>query len=159
MPYLLLALGAGIGLYALYRFFLKATPHQIKSFFLTSVSLVLLLALFFMAVTGRLGPALALFVALLPLVRGVWQMRKKSKEDRQTPSSSGTSVMDKREALDILGLENGADKSEILRAYKDLMKKVHPDTKGSQGLARKLNEAKDVLLKNKADDTDRSDQS
>ena len=149
MPYLLLALGLGIGLYALYRFFLKATPHQMKSFFLTSVALVLLLALFFMAVTGRLAAALGLFVALLPFVREVWKMRKTSKQGRQAPSSSGAYVMDKQEALEILGLEAGADRSEILRAYKDLMKKVHPDTKGSQGLARKLNEAKDVLLKDK----------
>ena len=55
--------------------------------------------------------------------------------------------MSRQEALELLDLNESASKEDIMQAYKTLIKKVHPDTQGSQGLTRKLNEAKDRLLK------------
>jgi hypothetical protein len=53
--------------------------------------------------------------------------------------------MSRAEALNVLGLEEGATREQIVSAYRNLMKRVHPDTGGSDYLARKLNQAKDVL--------------
>ena len=53
--------------------------------------------------------------------------------------------MSRAEALSVLGLEEGASPDAILEAYRNLMKRVHPDRGGSDYLAAKLNQAKDVL--------------
>jgi DnaJ-class molecular chaperone len=55
--------------------------------------------------------------------------------------------MSRGEALEVLGLPEGASRDEILGSYKALMRKVHPDAPGgSTYLATKLNQAKDALL-------------
>lgn len=55
-------------------------------------------------------------------------------------------AMDRAEALGILGLLDGASESDIRAAHRRLMKLVHPDVGGSDALARRVNEAKRVLL-------------
>lgn len=53
--------------------------------------------------------------------------------------------MTRAEALDLLGLSEGATAAEVRAAWKRLMQKVHPDTGGSARFAQMLNEARDVL--------------
>lgn len=67
---------------------------------------------------------------------------KKSKSNIQTLSES----MTRKQALDILGLKEGADRETILKTHRDLMKKNHPDCGGSNYLTLLINEAKNFLL-------------
>jgi len=64
----------------------------------------------------------------------------------KTTESNSNLAMTEQEAFAILGLEQGASKRKIISAHRSLMKKYHPDQGGSDYLATKINQAKDMLV-------------
>jgi hypothetical protein len=141
VPYIILIAGILIGLYALFRFFMKANVRQIRALFLIGALCVVCIASFTLALTGRLPAALAVMGAIIPLAVGYFKDKKKTQKNGLAENS-----MSRSKALDILGLDDTATEKDITAAYKKLMKKVHPDQDGSQWMSEQLNAARDFLL-------------
>lgn len=66
------------------------------------------------------------------------------RDDRPAAADDGS--MDRAKALAILGLEEGANETDIRRAHKELMARLHPDRGGSTFLASQINAARAFLL-------------
>jgi len=145
MPYILLILGLLVGGYALYRFFINANIKQIKALFLAASVATLVIALFYMALTGKLAAALGLGAAIIPFIVAYFRERRSINES-PAPDAK-TEIKSREDALEVLGLDDGAGEDDIKTAYKKLMQKVHPDQDGSEWMAAKLNQARDFLLK------------
>lgn len=145
MPYLLLA-----GLAILLLLLLLKNLGQIESHFLGQVIrwtafLIFLIGISILLLTGRVayaGGVLLLFALLFGPQLKSW-FKKIFRIRESLPPK-----MSKKEALEVLGLAQGASNKDVLEAYRRLIAKNHPDHGGSAYMASKLNEAKEVLLEN-----------
>ena len=72
--------------------------------------------------------------------------READEGEGQARGKRAGGAMSRKEALEVLGLAEGASAAEIIRAHRGLMKKFHPDHGGSTALAARVNQAKDVLM-------------
>lgn len=68
-------------------------------------------------------------------------------DDAQGNYAEGSPSLSEQDALEILGLEQGATREDIVQAHRHMMQKMHPDRGGSTYLAALINRAKEVLLK------------
>ena len=89
--------------------------------------------------------SVALLHTYLSRTRTGWQ-------DRDPSGNSGTdefedSTMSSETAAQILGVPPGTSESEIRAAHRTLAQKLHPDRGGNDYLTRKINQARDTLLK------------
>lgn len=66
---------------------------------------------------------------------------------RQRAVAPRTDAMSESEARSMLGVATDATPPEINAAWKRLMGRAHPDQGGTEGLAQRLNAARDRLLK------------
>src|SRR5215203_2762249 len=132
--------------------FERASVRDIKTLFawiaaLGGLSLALLLIL-----TGRGGLAISGLLLFGPLLWQRWQAARHGvsfgagPRGRATPPPRGAGPMSRDEAYQVLGLQPGASEAEIRAAHRRLMRGAHPDSGGSDWLAARINQARDVLL-------------
>ncbi|MEN2786299.1 J domain-containing protein [Sphingomonas qilianensis] len=77
-----------------------------------------------------------ILVALI-LLAGWLLLRRTTKTER----------LSETEARSILGVDAGADAAAVRAAHRRLVSAVHPDKGGSADLTRRINAARDTLLK------------
>lgn len=156
----LLAVIAVIGAWVWMAQLRKLPRHQQRKQLLTYGGWALLGVLLFMVLTGRAHWIVAVLGAMVPLMRfllgiGLQMfplLRGRRQAQSHAPPSAAQS-MTVEEALATLGLNDAVrrdeqlDRSMVVNAHRRLMQKLHPDRGGSDYLAAKINEAKDVLLK------------
>ena len=128
---------------------------------LAGLSLVALLLL-----TGRGGLAIPVMVLAGPAAWGWWKGRQGAGRTGGSAQGGGARGggaqgggaqggrargdgrrMSPAEALSVLGLEAGASDSDVQAAWVRLMRVVHPDGGGTDDLAARVNQARDVLLR------------
>lgn len=78
-------------------------------------------------------------------VRGAGEGSERSESHGSAHSRHGAQTMTEALALEILGLDKGATREQIVAAHRRLMQKMHPDRGGSDYLAQRINEARDFL--------------
>jgi len=76
-----------------------------------------------------------------------WREHLQGNGHARRRNTAGQGAMTEQEAYQILGLDPRAGPDEIRRAHRALMKKVHPDQGGSNHLASRVNQAKDLLMR------------
>jgi len=125
--------------------FSRAQVATIKSFgrWVAGIGGLLLAAM--LLLTGRLPAGLLVLGLLGPLLLGWPRTTPAQKSQPRRPGPRG-GAMTREEALAVLGLAPGADRAAIQAAYLRLMQAAHPDRGGSDWLAARINQARDVLL-------------
>ncbi|HEX4295282.1 MAG TPA: DnaJ domain-containing protein [Rhizomicrobium sp.] len=150
MPLIILGLVAVIAVVAVLRMTAGRDPAVLMNLARYAGIAVLVLLTIFFAVTERWVPAVFLASigwTLFTRGRAVpagWFPREEPSPPR--PPQRGMSTMSHDEALKVLGLGVNAGEDDIRAAHRRLMLQNHPDKGGSDYLASKVNEAKDVLL-------------
>jgi hypothetical protein len=85
-------------------------------------------------------------IAVVLLLASVALATLSRRPPRLTPGASRLSEADARR---LLGVGPDAEAEEIQAAYVRLMRKVHPDVGGAEGLAAQLNAARERLLRDR----------
>ena len=153
-------------IYFLLNWFAKSSSKKISNFIrLTTIVIAVFLAIF-MAYAGRYIFSLPFMLAILPLIKTkagisllqilrLWSLFRVLKGsgrfnfnnfNQQTTNQN----MSYAEAMKILNLDphKKYTKDEILRSYKKIMKKIHPDVSPELNrLASIVNEARDIAIK------------
>ena len=127
------------------RAFERASVTSIKSLAawiaaLGGLSLALMLLL-----TGRGGVAVSALLLFGPVLYQQWKAARGGRIGG-TPGRRPSGAMSREEAYEVLGLQPGAAEADIRDAHRRLMRGAHPDAGGSDWLAARINQARDVLL-------------
>ncbi len=121
--------------------FAKADVSTLKVFFRWVLALGAIVLAVGLVLTGREG--LAIF-ALTMLGPSLWTWWRGGRATVRAPAARG--AMTRADAYEVLGLRPGCSAEEIKAAHLRLMRAAHPDAGGSDWLASRVNQARDILL-------------
>lgn len=131
------------------RAFANASPETLKT---GKHILIVFAGLGLLILALRIGQtqvasAIGIFMLLAPLFQRLRHWMKQ--DDAAPPTPPNAPQMTVTEAAAILNIPETATASEIRAAHKTLIRKNHPDQGGSDYLAGKINQARDLMLKAK----------
>lgn len=150
-------------LYVLLRHFNRLDGPGRKRFWVWMLFSLFFALVIFLTITGRLHFIAAIVTAVLPfakklvplmryvpLLRRLYKQNQQQKSQDQSASTASSGSLSLEEAYQVLGLQTGASKEDVVEAHRKLMQKLHPDRGGNDYLAARLNQAKDKLLEHLA---------
>jgi len=146
----MLMLAAGLGMLAALLFaaraFSRASVAGIKALLAWVAALAGLSLAALLLLTGRGPAALSGLVLFGPLIWNWWKQYAAARGPASPPPARRGTAMGRAEALQILGLSDPVSDSDVRAAWVRLMRVAHPDGGGSDWIAARVNQARDVLL-------------
>ena len=128
------------------RAFERASVSSIHAFMHWAIALGGIVLTLGLVLSGRGAQALAGLVLVGPLLWRQWRESGPAGPGKGTGGRRSSSVMTREEAFAVLGLKPGAGVDEIVAAHRRLMRAAHPDAGGSDWLASRINQARDILV-------------
>lgn len=147
MAYFILGAALLVVLFLLLGALRRLSARVLRLAVLAALFAVAAAALLIFILSGRYGLAAPAGAVALWVMRA-YLLARQIKAGTKSPPPTASGKMSRAEALDILGLQEGATQTEIEEAYKALIVKNHPDQGGTDWLAARLNEARATLLDN-----------
>ena len=154
-------------LYLLLNWFVKTSSKKISNLIRTTTIISAAILAIGMAYAGRFIFSLPFFLMILPLIKTkagltllqvfrIWSLLRVLKNSGRFNFNNfnqnlSTQSISLDEAYKILNLDSKKNytKEEVLKSYKKIMKKIHPDISPElTRLASIVNEAKEIVLKN-----------
>ena len=158
MFYSLLIIAAVVALLLAYKKWYSLEEKQRKDSAWKMVLWGVAVLVIALVLAGRAHWLMGVLAALLALAGRVVQLAqyvplfKRMYDDvgasqrSNSQSTKTSSLMSKKEAAEILGVDEAASAEDVKLAHKRLMQKIHPDRGGTDALAQQINTAKDILL-------------
>ena len=153
-------------IFVLLSWFAKINSKKIAKGLKSSIFVVSIIFALLFVVAGRFLFSLPLFFIAMSLLKikglttiqifQLWRLLQYLRnsgrfsyygQSQQTSSSNNLSF---EEAYKILGLKKGCSKEDVIKATKNLQKKIHPDVNlnaDTERLSQIVNEAKETILK------------
>jgi len=151
MAYLLIFFFAILSLYFVLKILSSVKPEQVKKTFkvtLIIASIIIIIIMlrfgfpFIAAAFGVILTGASYFQRIIQFLLTFKMLKKMIGTNKFVQKQA----MTRQNALETLGLSEGATTDEIIQAHRKMMKKNHPDVGGSKYIASQLNAAKDILL-------------
>lgn len=149
MPFILTLIGFIFLLYVISRFMKQSHSPKVNAIFRYGFAIILGGLGFLILVRGNIAVGSILGVlAFLSAQGGLWRFLGGDENSRMDASASSPRAfpISREEALNILGLQGEPTATEVKEAHHRLMLKNHPDHGGSDYLATRINQARDILL-------------